>query len=707
MTKEELYKHTIGESSFGFAYHRIVLDGSGHPVDYIFLETNETFALLTGLDASAIIGKRVTEVIPGIRDDDFDWIGRYGQTALSGKSIDFEAYTAVLDRWFRIHAFSPEPLHFGTTVLDISAEKRVEAAIREQTLALTERVKEMRLLVDFSALIQNDALSIAEILSKTVELIPRAFLHPERTQARIMFGAAEYRTPTFREVPVAIHQEIRVFGNLCGAIDVVLPYAIDSDPKLQFLPEEFRLMHTLAGFISRLAERVEMAETIKNSEAQLRLYIDSAPDAIFITDPEGRYIRVNDAARKLLGYPGDSLLDMSIPDVLMPESRDSGLAGFKLLSTNGHDSRELELRRSDGRAVWVAIDSTALPDGTLMAFCKDISDRKRAEERNALYARTIEALDQALIITDAKGAIVELNSAFENLYGYSRSEAIGRNPRILNPGIEAYKNLGYAEEDYRRIFDNLWKSLLDPENGTWEGTVLNRRKDGTIVWAQLHVNSIFDDRGRVTHFIGLPYDISESRRKEKRGKIELYSTIALSELRDNETGNHMRRVGILSKILAREAGMPEKYCEDIEVFAPMHDIGKVGISDSILLAPRPLTPEEWTEMKKHTILGYNIVRDKEELNMTAAITLSHHEKWDGTGYPEGKKGEDIPLSARIVAIVDVYDALRSERPYKRAWDHVQATAEIEALAGRHFDPYLVTLFSKLSSAFRSVHDELR
>ena len=131
-----------------------------------------------------------------------------------------------------------------------------------------------------------------------------------------------------------------------------------------------------------------------------------------------------------------------------------------------------------------------------------------------------------------------------------------------------------------------------------------------------------------------------------------------------------------------------------------------GIADSILLAERKLTPEEWIEMQKHTVLGYNIVKGKKELDMVADITLRHHERFDGNGYPGHLAGQDIPLSARITALIDVYDALRSERPYKQPWTHEAATAEIVALSGSHFDPRVADCFVRLNVTFASVYGEL-
>ncbi|MCG8311600.1 MAG: two-component system response regulator [Pseudomonadales bacterium] len=167
-----------------------------------------------------------------------------------------------------------------------------------------------------------------------------------------------------------------------------------------------------------------------------------------------------------------------------------------------------------------------------------------------------------------------------------------------------------------------------------------------------------------------------------------------AEYKDNETGLHVMRMSHYSHILALAYGFPENIAEDLLNAAPMHDIGKIGIADNILLKPGKLTSEEFDVMKKHPLIGAEILGESNAqiLKMARTVALHHHEKWDGSGYPYGLKGEDIPIEARIVAIADVFDALTSERPYKKAWTVEDALTFMDEQRGRHFDPELVALF---------------
>jgi putative two-component system response regulator len=166
---------------------------------------------------------------------------------------------------------------------------------------------------------------------------------------------------------------------------------------------------------------------------------------------------------------------------------------------------------------------------------------------------------------------------------------------------------------------------------------------------------------------------------------------------DTDTGVHIWRMSAYARALAEAAGWPSERAEWLELAAPMHDTGKIGIPDSILKAPRKLTEEEWRIMKTHTLIGADILAKSPTpvFVMAAEIALHHHEKWDGSGYPAKLVGEAIPESARLVAIADVFDALTMERPYKAAWSVEDAAAEIQRGAGGHFEPRLVALFMEI------------
>ncbi len=180
-----------------------------------------------------------------------------------------------------------------------------------------------------------------------------------------------------------------------------------------------------------------------------------------------------------------------------------------------------------------------------------------------------------------------------------------------------------------------------------------------------------------------------------------------AEYRDNETGNHIIRMSHYARLIAQAGGQEERFTELLYNAAPMHDIGKIGIPDSILLKPGKLDASEWEVMCQHPAIGAGIIGHHEDelLQMAYAIAIAHHEKWDGTGYPNHLKGNNIPLAARIAALADVFDALTSDRPYKAAWSVEAAVRVVEEGAGQHFDPHWITPFRSALPAMIRIKSE--
>ncbi len=199
---------------------------------------------------------------------------------------------------------------------------------------------------------------------------------------------------------------------------------------------------------------------------------------------------------------------------------------------------------------------------------------------------------------------------------------------------------------------------------------------------------------------------------EKAFQVSISLLSRAAEIHDEETGNHIFRVNEYSYQFARLLGMSEAWCEQIRYSAQLHDVGKMSVDSAVLKKAGRLTDQEKQEMDRHTIYGHRILSGTPRLEMAARVALNHHEKWDGSGYPGGKKGEDIPLEARIVQLADIYDALRSERPYKSSFSHEEALRILSEGDDRinpkgHFDPNLLAVFRKNHLRFARVWKKMQ
>ncbi len=263
-------------------------------------------------------------------------------------------------------------------------------------------------------------------------------------------------------------------------------------------------------------------------------------------------------------------------------------------------------------------------------------------------------------------------------------------------GLEICRRLK-ANPDRRRIpviFVTAMSSIEDEERGLALGAVdyITKPISPPIVKARVRTHLALYDQSR------------ELERMVRQRTSELMTTRQqiirrlgrAAEFKDNETGNHVLRMSHYARLIAECHGLGDEAASIIFNTAPMHDIGKIGIPDSILLKPGKLDAEEWKVMHQHPIMGAEIIgkHENELLETARIIALCHHEKWDGSGYPRGLKGEDIPLEGRIVAIADVFDALVSIRPYKAAFPLEEALRLMESQTGSHFDPVLMQAFRK-------------
>jgi putative nucleotidyltransferase with HDIG domain len=286
----------------------------------------------------------------------------------------------------------------------------------------------------------------------------------------------------------------------------------------------------------------------------------------------------------------------------------------------------------------------------------------------------VESMSDGLAVFDDCGELVGWNPAAEELTGWSHADAEQRVPASTPDG------------------------LVPLGTGRWvRAQSFTLHRFGKSYRAILFIDAR-DELEAIQQRESLEQSVAQRTEELERTQSEVLERLAqAAELRDDDTGEHTRRVGTTAAAIAHELGLGEDEVELIRRAAPLHDVGKIGVPDELLLKPGRLSDEEFEKMREHTTLGAQILSSPAFPLMRAAeeIAISHHERWDGRGYPNGLAQQDIPLPGRIVAVADVFDALTNSRPYKPAWSVEEAIAEIARGSGSQFDREVVEAFLRL------------
>ncbi len=310
------------------------------------------------------------------------------------------------------------------------------------------------------------------------------------------------------------------------------------------------------------------------------------------------------------------------------------------------------------------------------------------KESEQKYRYMTENISDVIWSVDLEGNITYMSPAIENLIGFSAEE-------VMAMPITDY----IIQEDYDAVIAKLTEELAKPPAERDRSVIMpvrHKTKDNRLVQAEFSASWLLDEQGNLIGVQGTTRDITE-RLQAQSDLLQAYDATIEGwayalDLKDEETEDHSQRVTKYTLQIARKMGIKDKELVHVKRGALLHDIGKMGIPDSILLKPGPLTDEEWKVMRKHPVYAYEMLSRIDYLRPAIDIPYCHHEKWDGSGYPRGLKGEKIPLPARIFTVVDVYDALTSDRPYRKAWSREEALEHIRKESGKHFDPEVVEVF---------------
>jgi diguanylate cyclase (GGDEF)-like protein/PAS domain S-box-containing protein len=466
-------------------------------------------------------------------------------------------------------------------------------------------------------------------------------------------------------------------------------------------------------FILRdITDKINAEKTLKQSEQKFRSIFENSLDGIYQSTIEGKYIDVNNALVEMLGYKNkEELISKDIKKDIYYSEKDRPK----------FDEREklfiTRLKKKDGTMVWVEVSSSIVYEDSTPAYyegvVRNIDERKKAEEEikhlsyhdfltdiynRYFFEEELKRLDSerlypiSIVIIDINGFKL-VNDAF----GHKKGD------EILKNTAKILKTCFRKEDIVARYGGDEFIIILPSTSATVAASIVER------------VHSLFKFDSYKEFIMSLSIGITTKESKEQNinelikaaedkmyrhkliEKQSMHSSIIVSlekalEERNYETHEHVHRMRNLALELGKKLQFSEDKLDELSLLSSLHDIGKIAISDNIILNPLKLTNEEYEIMKTHTEIGFRIANSNSGLASISKAILSHHERWDGKGYPMGLEGKSIPIIARIISIIDAYDAMTNDRPYRKAHSKEYANKELLKYAGKQFDPVLVEQF---------------
>lgn len=400
-------------------------------------------------------------------------------------------------------------------------------------------------------------------------------------------------------------------------------------------------------------------------------------DLMCIADSDATLVAVNPAWQRTLGWPAEKLIGTSYADVIHPDDIDATVAA-QTQAIGGESVIDFtnRARALDGSYLWILWTATTDPaTGLTYAVGKDITARTEDELRTAWLAAVVEQSDDAIVTKDLDLTITMWNAGAERLYGYAPQEITGHPFATLIPPDR-------DGEDRMIINRVLAGEIVD------HFETVRVHKDGNRIDVSVTVSALYDSTGQIVGASSIARDIRESRALLRTQEEVIKRLLLASEYRDDTTGQHIVRMARVCGQVATALGWEPARVAELESAATMHDVGKIAIPDSILLKPGALSDDERTIMQTHTEIGHRMLSNTgiDLVDLAAEIAFTHHERFDGAGYPNGLSGHSIPLCGRIAAVADVFDALTNDRPYRPAFTIERTLSMMRAGSGTQFDP---------------------
>lgn len=704
----------------GFALHEIVFDDNGKAIDYKFLDINNAFEKITGLSREKIIGKTVKEVLPTTEQS---WIEHYADVAMNGTALSFSKYSIALDKYFHVNVYSTTKNQFVTVFYDITVEiKAKEKTAQEKKLL--ERILEDTLsgywdwnLVDNTEYLSPSFKAMFGYEDNEMENSPESWQEiiykEDLTQS-----LEQFKKHVESKGEVVFYNEVRYHHK-----DGSTVWVIYSGRVIEWEREKPLRM---VGCHINITPIKQLEKQLKEEKELFKTTLYSIGDGVISTDAKGNIDIMNAVAEKLTGWSNEEAKGLAFQTI------------FKIISefTRSPCDNPVEKVLKSGDFVElgdntilikknneeIPIEDIATPirddnghmNGVVVVF-RDATEKKEKQERikylsyhdqlTGLYNRhffeeELKRLDVArnlplsVVMVDVNGLKL-VNDAFGHEAGdlllQSVSNCLMKECRtddiiariggdefvILLPKTTFEDTEVIVKRIYKAIEHEKMNQVVVAVSLGWETkTAVEQDVKEVLSNAEDHMY-----RKKITE--------SQSMRN-KTIKVILQN---LNESNEREK-IHSEKVSEISRTIAASLNLDNETLKEVKLTGLMHDIGKIAISKEILNKPEPLSEHEFDEVKIHPEIGYQILKSADVYTRLAEYVLSHHERWNGKGYPRGLSGEEIPLVARIITVADAYEAMTSERPYKKLRTPEQALEEIKRCSGTQFDPAVVLAFEK-------------
>lgn len=715
---KQRYQSLFDHMKEGFALHEIICSADGLPVDYRFLEINQSFEEITGLTAARIVNRTVKEVLPGTEQY---WIQQYGEVALNNKTLTFENYSSDLGKHFRVSVFSPKRNQFATIFTDITDQIQTK-----------EKIEFERKLLET---ILEDALSGYwnwDLVRKEKYLSP---------SFKAMFGYAD------DELESSPHtwRKLILEEDISTVLDCFRQH-IDSHGEIPYYYEA-RYRHKNGSTVwvicsGRVVEwdgntPVRMVgchiniTNLKQLEAELhaernlfKTTLHSLGDGVISTDKDGNVDLMNAVSEELTGWKQAEAKGMPFETVFHIVNEYTGekcpspveqvfqtgriieLANHTMLIKKNGDSIPIEDSAAPIK------DESGIVSGVVLVF-RDFTDKKEKQEKirylshhdqlTTLFNRHYleeqlnmldmnEYLPLTIVMADVNGLKLT-NDAFGHKAG----------DELLQKVATILKQECRADDIVARVGGDEFVLLLPRTTNSKTEKIVHRINQRI---QQENINNIiisvsFGWDTKVAHDQNISEVLTRAEEHMYRKKlVESQSMrnqtirVIMQTLRETNIRErtHSEKVSQISRKIGEAMHLDSDTLKELETAALMHDIGKIAINENVLNKAGQLTDLEYEEIKRHPEIGYHILKSVDAYTILADYVLSHHERWDGTGYPRGLSSEEIPLIGRIIAVADAFEAMIGERTYRNSMNPTEAVEEIKRCSGTQFDPHVVEAF---------------